>query len=103
MPAGAPAPRAAFLCPAGGDRVDLDLNALLSASEVAAWATRPDRTVSVQAVCNWHARGLLPYATNPVTGTEIRDGRGRPKYRLIDAAKAAALAEQRDRRAPTAA
>lgn len=83
----------------GGDPVtDLDLQALLTASQVAAWATRPDRNVSVQAVCNWRDRGLLPIAVDS-GGEEIRDGRGRPKYRLIDAAKAAALAEQRDRRA----
>lgn len=61
----------------------LDMDALLSATEVAGYAG-----VTVAAVCNWVARGHLPIATNPETGEEIRDDQGRPRYRLRDAAKA---------------
>lgn len=65
----------------------LDLQALLTGSQVAAYAE-----VSIQAVVNWRNRGQLPIATDPDTGAELRDGRGRPLYRLLDAAKADARA-----------
>jgi hypothetical protein len=61
---------------------DLDMDALLSGSQVAMMAG-----VSVPAVCNWVARGYLPVATDD-EGEEIRDPRGRPRYRLRDALKA---------------
>lgn len=68
---------------------DLDMQALLSASQAAAYAGR-----SVQVICNWAARGHLPVAKD-ARGREIRDGRGRPRYRLIDVAKAEAATSQR--------
>jgi hypothetical protein len=61
---------------------DLDLNALLSAKEAAAYAG-----VTVAAVCKWRERGHLPVATDE-HGEEIRDKQGRPRYRLLDVAKA---------------
>ena len=61
---------------------DLDVNALLSASEAAAYAG-----VSVAAICNWRDRGHLPVAKDE-HGQEIRDKQGRPRYRLLDVAKA---------------
>ena len=67
----------------------LDLDALLSATEAAEYAG-----VTVAAVCNWKARGLLPVATD-ADGGEIRDERGRPRYRLLDVAKAENKARQR--------
>lgn len=70
----------------------LDMDALLSASQVARYAG-----VSVAAVCNWAARGLLPVATDE-QGNEIRDSRGRPRYRFRDAARADALAAERAQR-----
>ena len=62
---------------------DLDLDALLSAKEAAAYAG-----VSIAAICKWRERGHLPVATDPRTGQEIRDPQGRPRYRLLDVAKA---------------
>lgn len=70
----------------------LDMDALLSATDISRYAG-----VSVAAVCNWAARGLLPVATDE-QGREIRDGRGRPRYRFRDAARADALAAQRAQR-----
>jgi hypothetical protein len=61
---------------------DLDLNALLSAKEAAQYAG-----VSVAAICKWRERGHLPVATDE-RGQEIRDKQGRPRYRLLDVAKA---------------
>ena len=61
----------------------LDLNALLNATEAAKYAG-----VTSAAVCNWRARGLLPVARDLKTGEEIRDKQGRPRYRLLDVAKA---------------
>jgi hypothetical protein len=61
---------------------DLDVYALVSGTEAAEYAG-----VSVAAVCNWNARGYLPVATDG-DGGEIRDSRGRPRYRLLDVAKA---------------
>jgi len=68
-----------------------DMNALLSASQVAKYAG-----VTTAAVCNWAARGILPVATDE-DGREIRDERGRARYRLIDAAKADSRAHERAR------
>jgi len=62
---------------------DLDVNALLTAKEAAGYAG-----VSIAAICKWRERGHLPVATDPGTGEEIRDDRGRPRYRLLDVAKA---------------
>lgn len=69
---------------------DLDVNALLSASEAAVYACK-----SVAAICKWRERGYLPVATDPETGEEIRDDRGRPRYRLLDVAKAENATRQR--------
>lgn len=69
----------------------MDMNALLSASQIAQYAG-----VSTAAVCNWAARGHLKVATDP-EGREIRDSHGRPRYRLLDAAKAEHLMTQRQR------
>lgn len=60
----------------------LDLNALLTATEAAAYAG-----VTVNVIVNWRNRGWLPVATDR-NGREIRDSRGRPRYRLLDVAKA---------------
>jgi hypothetical protein len=71
----------------------LNLDALLTATEAATYAG-----VTTGAVCNWAARGHLPVATDS-RGREIRDSRGRPKYRLIDVAKAEQATSKRARRA----
>lgn len=71
----------------------LDVDALLTGSEAAAYAK-----VTVAAVSNWRARGHLPVATDE-HGAEIRDSRGRPKYRLLDVAKAEHATHKRARRA----
>ena len=60
----------------------LDVNALLSATEAARYAGK-----SVNAIVNWRNRGWLPVATD-ADGNEIRDKQGRPRYRLLDVAKA---------------
>lgn len=73
-----------------GTDPQLDVHALLSATEAMSWA----RVNSVQVITNWHRRGLLPCAVDG-QGREIRDDRGRPRYRLLDVAKAKHLAEQR--------
>ena len=61
---------------------DLDVNALLTAKEAAGYAG-----VSIAVICKWRERGHLPIATD-AKGNEIRDERGRPRYRLLDVAKA---------------
>ena len=75
--------------------------ALLSASEAAIYAR-----VSVAAIGNWAGRGyclpdgtraVLPVAADP-EGREIRDGHGRPKYRLVDVARAEHATHKRARR-----
>lgn len=79
----------------------LDVHAPVTATEAAEYAG-----VTVQAVCNWRRRGyLLPDGTRaylPVArdehGREIRDAQGRPKYRLIDVAKAERATSKRGRR-----
>jgi hypothetical protein len=70
----------------------LDMDALLSASQVAKYAG-----VTTAAVCNWAARGILPVARDE-HGNEIRDERGRARYRLRDAARADARANARAQR-----
>ena len=81
MPASLPSlRRGAFAMPGGGRLLDLD--ALVSASELATYAH-----VSVAAVVNWRNRGHLPVATDK-DSQEIRDERGRPRYRLRDGVKA---------------
>lgn len=69
---------------------DLDVNALLTATEAAGYAGK-----SVAAICKWRERGYLPVARDPQTGEEIRDDRGRPRYRLLDVAKAENATRQR--------
>jgi hypothetical protein len=70
-----------------------DVDALLSASEAAAYAG-----VSVSAIGNWRARGHLRVATD-AGGNEIRDSHGRPRYRLLDVAKAEHATSKAARRA----
>lgn len=70
----------------------LNLDALLSGTDAALYAG-----VSVNVIVNWRNRGLLPVATDEA-GSEIRDGRGRPRYRLLAVAKAENLARQRGER-----
>jgi len=68
---------------------DLDINALLTAKEAAGYAG-----VSIAVICKWRDRGHLPVATD-AQGGEIRDERGRPRYRLLDVAKAENATRQR--------
>lgn len=68
---------------------DLDMDALLSATDAALYAR-----VTVNVIVNWRNRGWLPVAAD-AKGREIRDSRGRPKYRLIDVVKAEARTHQR--------
>ena len=70
----------------------LDLDALISATEAAQYAH-----TTVQAIVNWRNRGHLPVATDR-RGREIRDGRGRPRYRLRDVARADIETRQRAER-----
>jgi hypothetical protein len=70
---------------------ELDPFALVSATEAAAIAD-----VTVGAVCNWNSRGYLPIATDE-RGREIRDSRGRPRYRLLDVAKTELEMKKRQR------
>ena len=71
---------------------DLDLNALLTAKEAAGYAR-----VTIPVICKWRERGHLPVATDE-HGREIRDDRGRPRYRLLDVAKAENATRQRAER-----
>ena len=71
---------------------DLDLNALLAAKEAAEYAG-----VSVAAICKWRERGHLPVAKDE-QGREIRDKQGRPRYRLLDVAKAENATKRRGER-----
>jgi hypothetical protein len=73
----------------GGGLPSLNMDALLSGSQAAAMAG-----VSVAAVCNWVARGYLPVAKD-AQGREIRDSRGRPRYRLRDVLKAERATSER--------
>jgi len=66
-----------------------DMDALLPASLAAQYAG-----VTTAAVCNWAARGILPVATDE-HGHEIRDRRGRARYRLRDVARAEARTHER--------
>ena len=82
-----------FSCPGEGHGcLSLDVDALLSATQAAEYAG-----VSVNVIVNWRNRGWLPVATGP-DGREVRDGRGRPRYRLLDVAKAEHATAQRARR-----
>ena len=67
----------------------LDLQALLTATQAARYARLldADGKPKVSMIVNWRNRGHLPVATRD-DGTEIRDGHGRPMYRLIDVVKA---------------
>lgn len=65
----------------------LDVDALLSATQAAVYAG-----VKVTTICKWRERGYLPVATDE-QGSEIRDDRGRPRYRLL----AVAIAENATR------
>lgn len=73
--------------------LDLDLHALLPAKEAAEYAG-----VDISTICKWRERGHLPVATDPETGEEIRDKQGRPRYRLLDVAKAENATKQRGER-----
>jgi hypothetical protein len=48
-------------------------------------------------IVNWRNRGYLPVATD-ADGNEIRDRQGRPRYRLIDVARAEHAVQQRGER-----
>lgn len=71
---------------------ELDLNALLTAKEAAEYAG-----VTIPVICKWRERGHLPVATD-ADGSEIRDERGRPRYRLLAVAKAENATRQRAER-----
>jgi hypothetical protein len=68
---------------------DLDVNALITATEAAVYAG-----VKVTTVCKWRERGWLPVAKGD-DGAELRDRRGSRLYRLLDVAKAEAGTRQR--------
>jgi len=91
MPKNAPGMPGAFFAYLEGCVADgaLDLTALLSATDAAAYAG-----VTVNVIVNWRNRRLLPVATD-ADGNEIRDERGRPRYRLLDVAKAENATRQR--------
>ena len=74
------------------DEEMLNLKALLTATEAASYAG-----VTVNVIVNWRNRGWLPVATDD-KGREIRDSRGRPRYRLLDVAKAENATKQRGER-----
>jgi hypothetical protein len=67
----------------------LNMDALLCGTDAARYAR-----VSVNVIVNWRNRGWLPVATDK-QGAEIRDARGRPKYRLRDVARAEARTHER--------
>ena len=67
----------------------LNLDALLSAKDAALYTGK-----SINAIVNWRNRGYLPVATD-AKGREIRDKQGRPRYRLLDVAKAENATRQR--------
>jgi hypothetical protein len=75
---------------------EVDPMALLTASQAAMYAGHIDDQgkPKVNVIVNWRNRGLLPVATDG-EGREIRDGRGRPYYRLADVARADALTTRR--------
>lgn len=72
---------------------ELDLDALLTATQAARYAG-----VCRSAIGKWQARGHLPIATDE-NGQEIRDDHGRPRYRLLDVAKAEQATSKLARRA----
>ena len=67
---------------------EIDPDALLTASQLAAWFE-----VTVAAVTNWVSRGHLSPAKDS-RGHTIKAARGRPLYRLLDGAKAEAAAAE---------
>src|SRR5207248_3102815 len=75
---------------------EVDPMALLTASQAAMYAGHVDHEgkPKVNVIVNWRNRRLLPVATDD-EGREIRDGRGRPYYRLADVARADALTTKR--------
>jgi hypothetical protein len=77
----------------GGGALVLDPSALLSGTEAALYAN-----VTVNDIVNWRNRGHLPVATD-AQGQEIRDRCGRPRYRLLDVAKAEHATSRAARRA----
>ena len=79
---GASEPGGVFACPGVSATATLNPNALLTGSQAGLYAG-----VSRQAIVNWRERGHLPVATDE-DGREIRDDHGRPRYRLLDVAKA---------------
>lgn len=80
----------------------LDMDALLSGTQAAGVAR-----VTVAAIVNWRNRGWLPVATDE-HGSQIRDDRGRPRYRLravleaekLTAARCEVVAPRLARRSP---
>lgn len=80
----------------------LDMDALLSGTQAAAVAR-----VTVAAIVNWRNRGWLPVAVDE-HGHQIRDTRGRPRYRLravleaekLTAARCEVVAPRLARRSP---
>jgi DNA-binding transcriptional MerR regulator len=70
---------------------EIDPDALITASQGAELAG-----VTVAAVCNWVTRGYLKPAQR--NGRTVKDGRGRPLYRLLDVAKAEAATSKAARR-----
>ena len=77
--------RGPFFVP-GGRRAsvpDLDVNALLTAKEAAAYAG-----VSVAAICNWRERGHLPVATDARRQRDPRSSGAGPATGCSDVAKA---------------
>ena len=100
-----PVRRGLFVVPGGAVPPQLDMDALLSGTQAAGVAR-----VSVRAVVNWRNRGWLPVAVDE-RGNEIRDGRGRPRYRLgavlaaekMTAERCEVVAPRLARRCPVAA
>lgn len=74
----------------------LNVYALLTAADAARYAGLLDGLgkPKVSMIVNWRNRGILPVAVDE-HGNEIRDTRGRPKYRLLDVAKAEAATKAR--------
>lgn len=80
----------------------LDMDALVSGTQAAAVAR-----VTIRVIVNWRNRGWLPVAVD-ARGNEIRDERGRPRYRLravleaekLTAARCEVVAPRLARRCP---
>jgi DNA-binding transcriptional MerR regulator len=69
----------------------VDMDALITAKQISDYAN-----VSLQVVCNWRRRGLLPVATDE-HGQEITRN-GQRLYRFRDAARADSLSAQRSQK-----